>query len=299
MKQAVLLLAHGTPETADQVPEYLRYVTGGRPLPQEVIDEIQHRYALVGHSPLTDITEAQAKALAASIHSPVYVGMRNWHPFIADTIAKMLSDGITHALVICLAPQNSRTSVGLYKRSVLSAGQEKLQCSFVDSWHAHPQLIAAFAERLRAARREHGPVIFTAHSVPCRTILSGDTAGDPYGQQARETASLVARASGLSDAEWVFAFQSQGQSGGTWIGPTVEDTIDALIREGHKQLLLQPIGFLCDHVEVLYDIDRAFTDFARERGATLRRTESLNTSPQLIAALADIVHSHFPQRVTA
>ena len=299
MRQAVLLLAHGTPQSADQVPEYLRYVTGARPLPQEVVDEIQHRYALVGHSPLTEITEAQAKALAASIHLPVYVGMRNWHPFVADTIAKMLADGITHTLVICLAPQNSRTSVGLYKKAVIAAAGDRLLCTYIDSWHAHPQLIAAFAERLRAARTQNQLVIFTAHSVPCRTILSGEATGDPYGQQARETAQLVARSVGISDRDWVFAFQSQGQSGGAWIGPTVEETLDALIREGHKQLLLQPIGFLCDHVEVLYDIDRAFADYARERGATLRRTGSLNTSPQLIAALADLVHSHLPQRVTA
>jgi ferrochelatase len=299
MKHAVLLLAHGTPESADQVPEYLRYVTGGRALAEEVIHEIQHRYALVGHSPLTDITLAQGEALAKATGLPVYVGMRNWHPFIADTLTTMLADGITHALVICLAPQNSRTSVGLYQKAVLAAAGERLQCAFVESWHAHPQLIRAFAEKLRAARHTNEPVIFTAHSVPCRTILSGEVAGDPYGHQARETAQLVANACGLADDQWFFAFQSQGQSGGTWIGPTVEDTIDALVRQGHTQIFLQPIGFLCDHVEVLYDIDRAFVDFARERAATLRRAESLNTSPLLIAALADLVQSHLRQPATA
>lgn len=299
MKQAVLLLAHGTPESADQVPEYLRHVTGGRPLPQAVIDEIQHRYALVGHSPLTDITREQGAALSQQLGMPVYIGMRNWHPFIADTIAAMLNDGVTHAIGICLAPQNSRTSVGLYKKAVLAAAGDRLQCSFVESWHAHPQLVTAFAEKLRAARKANEPVIFTAHSVPCRTILSGEVAGDPYGRQARETAMLVARAVGLADQDWLFAFQSQGQSGGTWIGPTVEDTIDALVRDGHKQLLLQPIGFLCDHVEVLYDIDRAFADVAAERGATLRRTESLNASPKLIAALVDLVHANRAQLATA
>jgi ferrochelatase len=299
MKQAVLLLAHGTPESAEQVPEYLRCVTGGRPLPQEVIDEIQHRYALVGHSPLTEITMEQARALELEISVPVYVGMRNWHPFIADTVAKMLSDGITHALVICLAPQNSRTSVGLYKKAVLAAATDQLQLTFVDSWHAHPQLINAFAEKLRAARSRSDTVIFTAHSVPCRTILSGESAGDPYGKQARETARLVAAQIGLRDNEWVFAFQSQGQSGAPWIGPTVEETIDALAAEGRKELLLQPIGFLCDHVEVLYDIDRAFVQHANSRGATLSRTESLNVSPKLIAALASLVQANVPQHATA
>ena len=299
MKQAVLLLAHGTPETPEQVPEYLKCVTGGRPLPQEVIHEIQHRYALVGRSPLTDITLEQAQALQREISMPVYVAMRNWHPFIADTISRMIADDITHALVICLAPQNSRTSVGLYKTAVLAGAGERIQLSFVESWHAHPSLIDAFAEKLRDARIKPDTVIFTAHSVPCRTILSAEGAGDPYGQQARETARLVAEKVGLDHSDWVFAFQSQGQSGGPWIGPTVEETIDALAQEGKKRLLVQPIGFVCDHVEVLYDIDRAFAEHAKARGVTLTRTESLNVTPKLIAALASLVHANMPQHATA
>jgi ferrochelatase len=211
----------------------------------------------------------------------------------------MLADGIAHALVICLAPQNSRTSVGLYKKAVLAAAGDQLQLTFVESWHAHPKLVEAFAEKLAAARHSSQIVIFTAHSVPCRTILCGESAGDPYGQQARETARLVAGDAGLRDDEWVFAFQSQGQSGGPWIGPSVEETIDALVAEGKKNLLVQPIGFLCDHVEVLYDIDRAFIEHAKSRGAALTRTESLNLSPKLIAALASLVHSNIPQHATA
>lgn len=299
MRQAVLLLAHGTPDSAEQVPEYLKHVTFGRTLPPEVVSEIQHRYALVGHSPLTEITLAQAQALGRQIQVPVYVGMRNWHPFIADTVGKMIGAGVTHALVICLAPQNSRTSVGMYKRAVLAAAQDKLQCTFIESWHAQPELIEAFAERLRAVRKHNEPVIFTAHSVPCRTILTGDLAGDPYGQQARETARLVAERDGIPEQEYFFAFQSQGQSGGPWIGPTVEQTIDALAAEGCKQVIVQPVGFLCDHVEVLYDIDIAFRDHARGRSLELSRTESLNDSPKLIAALAAIVHAHLPQPTTA
>jgi ferrochelatase len=281
------------------VPAYLQYVTSGRPIPPEVVAEIQHRYAQIGRSPLTDITREQADELACVLDMPVYFGMRNWHPFIAKTVEQMLADGIAEAIVICLAPQNSRTSVGLYRRAVLAATGDKMQLEFVEAWHAHPQLIVAFGEKLRAARRRGEKVIFTAHSVPCRTILSGEQTGDPYGQQARETAALVAKQAGLAEADWVFAFQSQGVSGGPWIGPTVEETIDALAREGVRSILVQPIGFVCDHVEVLYDIDIAFKGFAAEREVTLSRTESLNTSPLLIAALAAIVQSRMRARVTA
>jgi ferrochelatase len=297
MKRAVLLLAHGTPESAEQVPEYLQYVTSGRPIPPEIVAEIQHRYAQIGRSPLTEITRQQAEALARTIESPVYFGMRNWHPFIASAVERMLADGITDATVICLAPQNSRTSVGLYRKAALAAAGAKLRLDFVESWHAHPNLIAAFAEKLRAARRSSEKVIFTAHSVPTRTIISEDGEGDPYERQARETAALVAKQAGLSESDWVFAFQSQGVSGGPWIGPTVEETIEGLASV--RALLIQPIGFVCDHVEVLYDIDIAFKRFAAERGVTLARTESLNTSPLLIEALAEIIRSRTRARVTA
>jgi len=299
MKRAVLLLAHGTPESAEQVPAYLQYVTSGRTIPAEVVTEIQHRYAQIGRSPLTDITRQQAEALASAIDLPVYFGMRNWHPFIAATAEQMLADGISEAIVICLAPQNSRTSVGLYRKAVLAAAADKLQLDFVESWHAHPQLIAAFADKLRAARKHDEKVLFTAHSVPTRTIVAENGSGDPYEQQARETAALVAKQAGLAEGAWMFAFQSQGVSGGPWIGPTVEETIEALSHEGVRDILVQPIGFVCDHVEVLYDIDIAFKQFAAGRGVTLTRTESLNTSPLLIEALAEIVQARTSAQVIA
>jgi ferrochelatase len=292
-KTAVLLLAHGSPESAEEMPEYLSRVTSGRPLPPQVIDEITHRYSLVGFSPLTCWTMQQAKQLADSANYPVYVGMRNWKPFIADTVQKMIEDGIQHAVVICLAPQNSRTSVGLYRRAVESQGSP-ITFDFVESWHDHPLLIEAFTESLqrdwRKACTEAGsklPVIFTAHSVPERTI----TDGDPYQAQAHETAELVARSSGLSNEDWTFAFQSQGMSGGAWIGPTVEETIIALREKGHAGVFVQPIGFLCDHVEVLYDIDIQFKQFAEKEHIRLWRAASLNDSPKLTAALASIVQS--------
>jgi len=287
-KKAVLLLAHGTASTVADIPAYLGKVFGGRPVPEPVIAEVTHRYQEIGGSPLTKITLAQGRALEQRISRPVYVGMRNWHPFISDVIAKMISDGMDRVTAICLAPQNSRTSVGLYKNAVLTAAGDNLKVEFIESWHDQPKLITAFADKLRAARAQDGtnvPVIFTAHSVPTRTIEGGD----PYEQQARETAALVAKANGLASGEWRFAFQSQGMSGGPWIGPTVEDTITTLQVEGHERVLIQPIGFLCDHVEVLYDIDVAFKQFAADRGVELTRTESLNDSPLLIEALAELV----------
>jgi protoporphyrin/coproporphyrin ferrochelatase len=293
-KKAVLLLAHGSPASVEDVPEFLLRVTGGRQLPKEAVDEVSHRYAAIGKSPLTELTLRQAELLANEIGTPVYVGMRNWHPFVAQALAQMQADGIGHAVVICLAPHNSRTSVGLYRKSLVQSPDPEMTFDFVEAWHDQPQLIQAFSEKLKSglkrAQRENGkqpPVIFTAHSVPERTVLDGD----PYEIQARETAALVAKASGLDDQDWSFAFQSQGISGGPWLGPTVEDTIMGLKQTGHDALFVQPIGFICDHVEVLYDIDIAFKEFAETKGMRLWRAESLNESPLLTSALAQIVRS--------
>jgi ferrochelatase len=310
-KQAVLLLAHGTPETVEQIPEYLRNVVSGRPMPAHVIEEIQHRYSLIGRSPLTDITLDQGRLaeaeLAATGHPvPVYVGMRNWRPYIPDVVRRMRSDGIEEAAVICMAPQNSRTSVGLYKRAV-QAEAGSLGLDFTESWASHPLLAEAFAERLRAAqaklKSEIGavvPVLFTAHSVPTRTIqpppasevanqprLWPGEGADPYADDARRTAELVATL--VPDIpKWWFAFQSQGASGGPWIGPTVEETLDSIAGEGIKAVVLQPIGFLCDHVEILYDVDIAFRGYAAKLGIRLERPESLNGSLILAKAVADL-----------
>ena len=312
-KQAVLLLAHGTPETIEQIPEYLRNVVSGRPLPQAVIEEIQHRYARIGHSPLTEITFAQARLvkeeLAAAGHPvPVYVGMRNWRPYIPEVVRQMRADGIEEAAVICMAPQNSRTSVGLYRRAV-EAEAGDLRIDFTSGWAQHPLLADAFAERLRPAlaklAKEVGepvPVLFTAHSVPTRTVeapaadadsgkrLWPGQGADPYAEEARHTAELVA-ARVPEIPRWWFAFQSQGASGGPWLGPSVEETLDQLASEGVKALILQPIGFLCDHVEVLFDVDILFREYAIKLSVQLQRPESLNASVTLAKAVADLAHN--------
>jgi len=292
--KAVLLLAHGSPESADEaeIREYLNNVTGGRMLNDETVEEIRRRYQQIGRSPLCEVTRQQAELLQRELGMRVYFGMRNWRPYIADVVKQMAADGVTHATVICLAPQNSRTSVGLYRKALEAQGALPFSVDFVQSWHDDPKLIAAFAQRLgpawRHACEESGvqvPIIFTAHSVPSRTIAEGD----PYENQARETALAVATACELPDSAWCCAFQSQGVAGGAWIGPTVEETIIALKNQGATAALVQPIGFVCDHVEVLYDIDIAFKKFAEENGMKLWRTESLNDSPLFIEALADLV----------
>lgn len=287
MSIAVLLLAHGTPASLDDIPAYLRNITGGRALPDTVVEEVRHRYGLIGSSPLTDITLRQAALLQPQLGVPVYAGMRNWHPYIADGVRQMLADGVTRAVALCLAPHNSRTSVGLYRRALEEAAAGRLEIDFIEDWHDEPLLITAFAERLQPLLSTDTRVLFTAHSVPVRTI----EAGDPYAEQTKRTAELVARAAGLPEKDFFFAFQSQGMSGGPWLGPTVESTLDALHSAGRTRVVLQPIGFVCDHVEILYDIDIAFKQYAAERGITLTRPESLNDSPTFIAALAHIARA--------
>ena len=289
----VLLLAHGAPDRVEDVPDFLLHVRGGRPLPPKIVGEVKRRYQLIGGSPLRKHTERQAAALADYLGVPVRTGMRNWHPFIAEAVEEIARRGFRHVVALCLAPHNSRTSVGLYRKHVEEAVAKTgagFELHFIESWHDQPLLIEAFAERLRAARAKaelaagrEVPVILTAHSVPQRTIA----AGDPYEAQVRATAAKVAAAAGC--AQWSFAYQSQGMTEEPWLGPTVESLIDLHAAAGHQHVLVAPIGFLCDHVEVLYDVDVAFRHYARAKGVTLWRTESLNDSPWLIQALASLV----------
>ena len=299
-KWAVLLLAHGAPDRLEDVPEYLLNVRGGRKLPEPAVKEIVHRYRLIGGgSPLARITNQQAKALADRLGCRVYVGMRNWRPFIADAVRQLDEDEVDRLVVICLAPQNSRTSIGLYRKHLTQALGElacHLRVDFVESWHDRNELIAAFSEKLTAALEpieeatgKPVPIVFTAHSVPQRTIDEGD----PYQAQVMETASLVAQRSGLD--KWRVAFQSQGMTEELWIGPTVESEIDRLAAAGHRHALLVPIGFVSDHVEILYDVDIALRQYGQAQGVTVWRSESLNDSPLFIAALVAVACRSYSQ----
>lgn len=285
MKQAVLLLAHGAPERLDDIPAYLQYVRGGRPTPSKIVEEVRQRYAEIGgSSPLLARTREQARALQVLLDVPVYFGMRNWHPFIKETTAQMQADAIERIVAICLAPQYSKASVGFYFRRTQEAKQELgLQAEIVwaKSFHDVPLLIGAFHERL-APLLPAERVLFTAHSLPARVL---DRA-DPYDAEAKATAAAVAARARL--AAWDFAYQSQGFTEETWLGPTVESRLDQYAAEGVRDVVVAPIGFVCDHVEILYDVDILFRNYARDRGIGLRRPESLNDSRTFIAALAEV-----------
>jgi ferrochelatase len=286
LKQAVLLLAHGAPENTADIPAYLTNVRGGRPTPPAVVAEVTHRYeAIGGGSPLTARTREQAEALSRLLPVPVYFGMRNWHPYLKDTLARMQADGIGRIVALCLAPQYSRTSVGLYFRRVQEAKRDlgfAAEIVWTKSFHNHPLLAAAFAERLAAVLPAQR-VLFTAHSLPERALERGD----PYEAEARATAAAVAAQAGL--AVWDFAFQSQGLTEDKWLGPTVESRIDEYARDGVHEMVLAPVGFVCDHVEILYDVDVQFRKYAGDRGIRLTRPASLNDSPLFAQALADVV----------
>ncbi len=295
----VLLLAHGAPDRLEDIPAFLLNVRAGRKLPDAVVNEIVRRYRLIGGSPLLPLTTLQAERLAKQLGRHVYMGMRNWKPFISEAVRQIEADEVKRVVALCLAPQNSRTSIGLYKKYLYEDVERlapNVQVDFIENWHNHPGLVEAFRERVGTAlarvQAEAGgpvPVIFTAHSVPEKTIQGGD----PYEQQVRETAALVAKALRLK--QYCVAFQSQGMTAEPWIGPTVESLIDQSAAQGQRHVLLAPVGFVCDHVEILYDIDVAFREYGKTRGVTVHRSESLNDSPLLIQALAAIVTERLGQ----
>ena len=301
----VLLLSHGGPDSPADIEPFLRNIRGGRGFSQELLREITDRYRQIGgRSPLLEISRRQARALENELNATqeltpahrfrVYLGMRNWRPLIGEAMEEIKRDQVDHLIALCLAPQNSRLSVGLYFQHVQEARKKsgvEGPVSFVESWHQEPLLIEAFAEKLREAtasfpQSEAGApsVIFTAHSLPEKIMSEGD----PYDRETRETAAAVALRCGL--ANWRFAYQSQGATADAWMGPTVESVVEELSASGCRQIVVAPIGFLADHLEILYDVDVAFRKFARERGMELRRTQSLNDSPKLAQAMAAVVH---------
>jgi len=285
----VLLMAHGTPSSVDEMPEYLALVRGGRPASAELVAEMRHNYeAIGGRSPLTDITLAQADALRARLgpDMPVAVGMRNWTPFIKDAIADLAARGVTRIIGIPLAPQFSTLSVQKYIDTARAALPESVTFEAVRSFHSHPLLLEAFAERVRdAAPRADELVVFTAHSLPKRVVESGDT----YADEVAATARGVAARAGVTTYER--AYQSAGRTPEPWIGPDIAEMLDVQTGKGVRKFLIVPIGFVCDHTEILFDIDVQAAQLAREFSTSLRRTESLNTSPTFIAMLEDLVRS--------
>jgi ferrochelatase len=266
----------------------LRLVRGGRPPSDDLVHEMRQNYgAIGGRSPLTDITEAQAVRLRERLGAdmPVAVGMRNWHPFIKDALQELAAAGVTRVIGIPMAPQFSTLSVEKYMASANAGLPAGMQFEPVESFHVHPLLLDAFAARIREAQPKPDElVIFTAHSLPARVI----EAGDRYADEVAATAAGVAVRAGVTTYER--AFQSAGRTPEPWIGPSLPQVIDdrsATIRK----FLVVPIGFVCDHTEILFDIDIQAAQVAREFATALRRTESLNTSPLFIGVLEDLVRS--------
>ena len=280
-------MAHGTPSSMDEMPEYLRLVRGGRPPSPELIAEMRHNYeAIGGRSPLTVLTQAQGDALSRALGPdiPVAVGMRNWHPFIKDALADLASRGVTRVIGIPLAPQFSTLSVTKYFDAASAALPSGTTLVPIASFHSHPGLIEAFAARVREATpAPDETVVFTAHSLPARII----DAGDPYAEEVAATAQAVAARAGI--ARYLLAYQSAGRTPEPWIGPEISDLV---ARRGATRFLIAPIGFVCDHTEILFDIDIQAKRAADAAGASLRRIESLNTSPVFMAMLEDLVRRH-------
>lgn len=288
MSLAVLLMAHGTPESLDQMPAYLTRVRGGRPPSSELIEEMRYNYgAIGGRSPLTDLTLRQADALRARLGPSirVMVGMRNWHPFIADALSSLAGSDVSEVLGIPLAPQYSSLSVQKYIDAAVQAMPAGIRFTCAPPYFDHPKLIEAFAEQLKRARSEFADadVIFTAHSLPLRVIEGGD----PYAEQVQATAAGVAAAVGL--ARYDLAFQSAGRTPEPWVGPDLGDFIRQKATGGARRLLVAPIGFVCDHTEILFDIDVQARAVADTCGVALWRTESLNVAPAFIETLEALV----------
>jgi len=291
VKTAVIAMAYGSPARVEDIPAYFSDIRGGRPVRQEAVDELVGRYERIGVSPLNEITERQRAGLEAELGLPVYVGMKHWDPWIADAVARALDDGAERLVGLVLAPHYSQMSVGGYRDRLTAAlNGRRPEIRFIESWHDHEPYLDVVAGRVREALATHGwvddgHVVFTAHSLPERILAEGD----PYRDQLLETARLVAGRAGLADDRWSFAFQSESATGEPWLGPDILDHLDALAAAGTTRVLVTPVGFVADHLEILWDLDVE----ARERAAALEieldRTDSMNDDPAFIRALADLV----------
>jgi protoporphyrin/coproporphyrin ferrochelatase len=281
MKAAVILMAYGSPTTADDVPAYLADIREGRPVSDEAVEELTERYRRIGgRSPLDEITEAQRAGLERELALPVFVGMKHWRPRIAEAVDAALAKGADTIVGLVLAPHYSRLSIAGYRERLEKALQGRAELVFVESWHDHELFLEALAERVRGF---DGHVVFTAHSLPERILRDGD----PYRDQLLETSRLVAERAGI--AAWSFAFQSASSTGEPWLGPDILEELDRLAANGVRRVLVCPVGFVSDHLEILWDLDVEARERAAELGLELDRIKSLNDDPAFLRALAALV----------
>lgn len=287
---AVLLMAYGGPDSLDDLERYLLDVRGGRPLTPEQLAQARARYAAIGgRSPLLGITRQQAAALSEALQRPVYVGMRHWSPYIADTVMEMAASGVQRAVALCMTPHSSPLSAGAYAAQLqqgLGALPRPFSVVCPGGWYRNRLYVQAVADSIseglcRDAGWGQAHVVFTAHSLPIRP-------DDPYDEQVHETAHLLAQRAGLAEGRWSVCYQCQGDGHMPWLGPGLHETVAGLGAQGVRRVLVAPTSFVSDHVEVLYDIDIECRAAAQAYGIELRRTASLNASPAFIAALADV-----------
>jgi ferrochelatase len=278
---AVVLMAYGSPSRPEDVRPYLEDVRGGRPVSDEAVEELAERYRRIGgRSPLDDVTEAQRAALERELDTPVFVGMKHWRPRIAEAVEAALQAGATRIVGLVLAPHYSRLSVGGYRDRLEEALSGRAELVLIESWHDEPAFLGVLAGRVRGT---DAWVVFTAHSLPER-ILSD---GDPYRDQLLETSRLVADQAGLR--RWSFAFQSASATDEPWLGPDLSEELERLNGEEVRSVLVAPVGFVSDHLEILWDIDIEAREKAEELGVELRRIDSLNDDPAFVRALANVV----------
>lgn len=295
----VLIMAYGGPNSLEEIPGYLSDIRSGRSTTPAVLAEISHNYHQIGgKSPLLEFTTAQVKAIEKCLNDErfkLYLGMRHWSPWIEEVVGQMLDDGITHAISLVLAPHYSGMSIAKYQQKIaigLEMYRGRIELANIDSYHDVPGLIAPLAERVQQglARWPEGErsdihVVFSAHSLPVRIIKEGD----PYDQQLRETAALVAEKAGLRDDQWSWSYQSAGRSPEPWLGPQLEEYIPQLAQQGIKNIVSIPVGFVSDHVEILFDIDIEAQKTAQEYGVRLERPPALNADPIFMQQLADLI----------
>jgi protoporphyrin/coproporphyrin ferrochelatase len=283
--RAVILMAYGSPDRIEDVPAYYEDIRGGRPVRQELVDDLVQRYAALGigrtpTSPLNEVTEHTRAALERELGFPVYTGMKHWHPRIPEAIDRALAGGAANLVGLVLAPHYSRLSVGDYRRRLEETVNDRAHVAFVDSWHDDPGLVDFLAARVRGTKAH---VVFTAHSLPARILDEGD----PYERELLTTSRLIADAAGL-DA-WSFSYQSESATGEPWLGPDILDHLTALHEQGVSDVLVCPIGFVADHLEIRWDIDVEAAERAEELGMRLDRIEMPNADPAFVAILARLV----------
>jgi ferrochelatase len=291
----LLVMAYGGPNNLEEVESYLMDVRGYRPTSPEIVHEVRERYRKIGgRSPILERTQVQAQALATALNADsqdfkAFVGMRHWHPFIKDTLAEMCDQGIERAVGLVMAPHYSRLSIEAYFKKVEEASSG-IQIAGITNWHLLPAYLNALANRVRGALerfpesvRAEVPIIFTAHSLPERILEWGD----PYPKQLQETVDGIMQLLGSHPHE--FAFQSAAISAEPWLGPDAGEVIERHAAQGRKHILICPIGFVCEHVEILYDIDIVYQDFARKLGVQLERIDMLNDEPEMVSGLAQLI----------